>query len=102
MLEIAEKVFTVEVNSDQEDTFPQINLFQTQLRKVKRLEEQDYELILNIKYEAISSNKYSTTAACCILLGSNVEAKFFLNKLNEEDRAAFLNFPIYHLLISEE
>lgn len=103
LLEMAEKVFLEEVNSGLEDiTFSRINLYQTKVRKGGNLEEEEIEILLNLKLEALLSHNYSTAAGCCILLGSTSEAKFYLTKVNQEDREAFLNFPIYHLLIKSE
>lgn len=103
LLEIAEKVFQVQINAEYEDTtYTLLNFYQTLIRKGDLLTEHTKEDILEIKDRAITLGAMPTVTACCILLKSTFEARYYLNKMSEEEREEFLSFPIYNLLVSLE
>ncbi|MGC2881693.1 DUF4365 domain-containing protein [Bacillus subtilis] len=71
-----------------------INKCQIEYRFNKKLSEQSIEKLMNIKR---IYNDYGVLFSVNILLGSIIEANYFLNKMPKKERDSFLTYPIYKM-----
>lgn len=71
-----------------------INKCQIEYRINKELSQQSIKRLMNIKR---IYNHYGVLFSVNILLGSIMEANYFLNKMPKKERDCFLNFPIYKI-----
>ena len=82
------------LTENDDSDYLKINLYQINKRLNKKLTDNEIQDLLSIK---LKTDDDLIKCAICILLESKIEFDQIFNKLNDEDKKRFENFPIYNL-----
>lgn len=94
LLEAAKDLCLWMADKDPENIIPRINYLQCCKRK-RKLDDSEIDELTNMLSHETADD--AVKAGIHILLDSKVVAKKFIDKLNDEQRAEFENYPIYSL-----
>ena len=82
------------LTENDDSDYLKINLYQINKRLNKKLTDNEIQDLLRIK---LKTDDDLIKCAICILLESKIEFDQIFNKINDEDKKRFENFPIYNL-----
>ena len=85
-------MFIIEENKD----IYIINYFQI-IKRQREFNKDEYDELFKLKEKVYKSDNYMLKCGIAILLENQKDFEYYYNKLTEENKIDFKNFPIYNL-----
>lgn len=93
---LCEKIINQNYENEDDKDIYKINYFQI-IKRQREFDEDEYDELFKLKEKVYKKDNCMLKCGVAILLEDQKDFKYYYNKLTEEEKVDFKNFPIYNL-----